>query len=149
MLWAGVVAGWSHLLNAAGIGRVGPICAADFTAGSRRLIYECTGRTGPAWLKRERWKYNGLLFISKYLHLLCTWSWKTDPHQSGGTNVYKYTLFSMESFPFVIFLWRFHNILSCSCYNGTVSVVCFHGSWLCGRRTLIYNLAAFVSFKKW
>lgn len=41
-------------MNATGIGRVRPICAADFTAGSRRLIYECTGRAGPAWLKRER-----------------------------------------------------------------------------------------------
>lgn len=37
------------LLSAAGIGRIGSICAADFTAGSRRLIYECTRRTGPAW----------------------------------------------------------------------------------------------------
>lgn len=44
-------------MNATGIGRVRPICAADFTAGSRRLIYECTGRAGPAWLKRERERY--------------------------------------------------------------------------------------------
>lgn len=155
MLWAGVFAGESHLLNATGIGRDWPICAADFTAGSRRLIYECTGRAGPAWLKREReiWKYNCSLFISKYLHLLCTWKledWSTSIRGHKRIQIYVAIMFFMESFPFVIsFLEGFITFQAVLATMALSVGVCFHGSWLCGRRLLIYNLAAFFSFKKW
>lgn len=125
MFWAGVAAGWSHLLNATGIWRVWSICAADFTAWSRWLIYECTGGAGPAWLKREIWKSNCSLCIIQIFALVMYMkleNWSTSIRGYKSIQIYLIMLcFLLNHFRlWSLTLKGFISRLICPCYNGTV-----------------------------